>query len=224
MQTTHFTTAHEVTVQAGDAALGGSLVLPEHAEGLVAFAHGSGSSRFSSRNRYVADVLNQAGLGTLLVDLLTGDEDALDQRTRELRFDIELLSGRMTGILDWVGTQSSLQGLPVGLFGASTGAAAALNAAAARPAQVCALVSRGGRPDLAPEALPRVSCPTLLIVGGNDRTVIDLNERAASQLEALHELYIVPGASHLFEETGALEQVAKRARGWFLRYLCGHGQ
>lgn len=216
--------SREITVLAGEIALDGNLAVPDHAGGIVAFAHGSGSSRFSSRNRYVAGVLNQAGLATLLFDLLTAEEEVIDQRTRRLRFDIGLLSRRMIGAVDWLVEQPILQGLPIGLFGASTGAAAALNAAAARPQQVSAVVSRGGRPDLASEALPHVGCPTLLIVGGNDSIVIELNQRAAKELAAPHELHIVPGATHLFEEPGKLEDVARLARDWFLRRFSGNEQ
>ncbi|MBN2701920.1 MAG: dienelactone hydrolase family protein [Methylothermaceae bacterium] len=209
--------SHELYVQAGETELAGNLTVPEHAKGVVAFAHGSGSSRFSARNRYVAGVLNEAGLATLLFDLLTDAEEVIDQRTRELRFDIGLLSQRMVDAIDWLLKQPVLGDLPVGLFGASTGAAAALNAAAARPEKVKAVVSRGGRPDLAPEALPLIQCPTLLIVGGNDPAVIEMNKQAANRLAAPHELDIVPGATHLFEEPGKLEEVARLARDWFLK-------
>ncbi|GAB4363956.1 MAG: dienelactone hydrolase family protein [Methylohalobius crimeensis] len=208
--------SHELYVQAGETELAGNLAVPEHAKGVVAFAHGSGSSRFSARNRYVAGVLNEAGLATLLFDLLTDAEEVIDQRTRALRFDIGLLSQRMVDAVDWLLTQPVLRDLPVGLFGASTGAAAALNTAVARPEKVKAVVSRGGRPDLAPEALPLVRCPTLLIVGGNDPAVIEMNKQAANRLIAPHELNIVPGATHLFEEPGKLEEVARLARNWFV--------
>ncbi|WP_022948717.1 dienelactone hydrolase family protein [Methylohalobius crimeensis] len=208
--------SHELYVQAGETELAGNLAVPEHAKGVVAFAHGSGSSRFSARNRYVASVLNEAGLATLLFDLLTDAEEVIDQRTRALRFDIGLLSQRMVDAVDWLLKQPVLGDLPVGLFGASTGAAAALNTAAARPEKVKAVVSRGGRPDLAPEALPLVRCPTLLIVGGNDPAVIEMNKQAANRLIAPHELDIVPGATHLFEEPGKLEEVARLARDWFV--------
>ena len=209
----------EVTIRAGSVALEGTLRLPGPAHGLVVFAHGSGSSRFSTRNRYVAEYLNEVGLATLLFDLLTAREQEVDDRTGELRFDIGLLGGRLTGVLDWVGTQPVIRGLPVGLFGASTGAAAALNAAAARPQPVAAVVSRGGRPDLAQASLALVRAPTLLIVGGLDDVVIGLNQQAAAQLRCEHRLEIVPGASHLFEESGKLESVARLARSWFERYL-----
>ncbi|XSG86614.1 MAG: dienelactone hydrolase family protein [Methylohalobius sp. ZOD2] len=213
----HTIQSHELYVQAGETELAGNLTVPEHAKGVVAFAHGSGSSRFSARNRYVAGVLNEAGLATLLFDLLTDAEEVIDQRTRELRFDIGLLSQRMVDAIDWLLTQPVLRDLPVGLFGASTGAAAALNAAAVRPEKVKAVVSREGRPDLVPEALPLVQCPTLLIVGGNDPAVIEMNKQAANRLVAPHELDIVPGATHLFEEPGKLEEVARLARDWFVK-------
>jgi putative phosphoribosyl transferase len=205
----------EQDVTAGEAEA--ALVVPDDARGLVVFAHGSGSSRFSPRNRYVAGVLEDAGLATLLVDLLTGAEEQLDLRTREHRFDIDLLSGRVGGALRWA---VSL-GLPIGLFGASTGAAAALLAAAREPETVRAVVSRGGRPDLAGPALADVRAPTLLVVGGRDDVVLDLNRRARDAMTqaAAVELEVVPGATHLFEERGALERVAELARDWFRRYL-----
>jgi pimeloyl-ACP methyl ester carboxylesterase len=209
----------DVTVRAGEAALGGAFSIPEHAQGVVLFAHGSGSSRFSPRNRFVADFLNEGGLATLLLDLLTAEESEIDERTGELRFDIELLSDRLTGAIDWLAARPETRELGIGIFGASTGAAAALNAAAARPARVAAVVSRGGRPDLAMAALPRVSAPTLLIVGGLDGPVIGMNRRAAEALSCEHHLEIVPGATHLFEEPGKLEQVAQLARQWFLRHM-----
>ncbi len=209
----------EIVIQAGEVGLPAFLAVPESARGIVLFVHGSGSSRFSSRNRYVAEVLNEGGLATLLFDLLTPEEHAVDVVTAELRFDIGLLSHRTIAALDWLAAEPQLSALPVGLFGASTGAAAALNAAAARPDQVRAVVSRGGRPDLALSALPEVRAPTLLIVGGLDEPVIKMNEEAARHLEAPWELVIVEGATHLFEEPGALEQVAALARDWFLRHL-----
>lgn len=212
----------EVKVKAGETQLDGNLSVPDHARGLVVFAHGSGSSRFSSRNRYVANVLNEAGLATLLFDLLTDAEESIDQRTGELRFDIDLLSERMNATIDWLADQDAVADLPIGLFGSSTGAAAALNAAANRPQRVAAVVSRGGRPDLALEALPRVKAPTLLIVGGNDTVVIEMNQQAADKLEAPHKLHIVPGATHLFEEPGKLEQVARLACDWFIRHFSDH--
>ncbi len=213
------TPVREILIQAGEVGLPAFLAVPESARGIVLFVHGSGSSRFSSRNRYVAEVLNEGGLATLLFDLLTPEEHAVDVVTAELRFDIGLLSHRTIATLDWLAAEPRLSALPVGLFGASTGAAAALNAAAARPDQVRAVVSRGGRPDLALSALPEVRAPTLLIVGGLDEPVIKMNEEAASHLEAPWELVIVEGATHLFEEPGALEQVAALARDWFLRHL-----
>ncbi len=210
---------NEVLVKAGDVSLPGTLTLPEAAQGLVVFVHGSGSSRFSSRNRYVAEVLNQGHLATLLFDLLTPDEHEIDIVSREFRFDIELLSLRTVATLDWLVQQTQLKALGTGLFGASTGAAAALNAAAARPQQVGAVVSRGGRPDLALPALSQVEAPTLLIVGGWDEPVIEMNREASRALGSPWRLEIVPGASHLFEEPGTLEQVAALARDWFLQYL-----
>ena len=211
----------EVSVASTGTELAGMLTLPDPAVGLVLFAHGSGSSRFSRRNRYVADVLVDAGLATLLFDLLTAAEERIDALDRSLRFDIPLLSRRLIGAIDWAGRQPELAGLRIGLFGASTGAAAALAAAAARPDVVGAVVSRGGRPDLAPEALPLVSSPTLLIIGGRDPEVLRLNRQAATQLHVAHALEVVPGATHLFEEPGALEQAAQLARDWFLRQLAG---
>jgi pimeloyl-ACP methyl ester carboxylesterase len=184
-------------------------------------AHGSGSSRFSSRNRYVAGILNDGGLATLLFDLLTDEENKIDIYTRELRFDIDLLSRRMVATLDWLGGETAVNELPIGLFGASTGAAAALNAAAERPARVAAVVSRGGRPDLAMAALPKVQSPTLLIVGGLDFQVIEMNRAAEAALNAPCQVEIVEGATHLFEEPGTLEQVAVLARDWFLEHLHG---
>jgi len=209
----------EIVIHAGEVGLPAFLAVPESARGIVLFVHGSGSSRFSSRNRFVAKVLNEGGLATLLFDLLTPEEHAVDVVTAELRFDIGLLSHRTIAALDWLAAEPRLSALPVGLFGASTGAAAALNAAAARPDQVRAVVSRGGRPDLALSALPEVRAPTLLIVGGLDEPVIKMNEEAANHLQAPWELVIVEGATHLFEEPGALEQVAALARDWFLRHL-----
>jgi putative phosphoribosyl transferase len=205
----------------GQPALDGFLALPEDAAGLVVFVHGSGSSRFSPRNRFVADTLNAAGLGTLLFDLLTAEEQVEDERTTALRFDIPLLAARLVRVVDWLGEETWARDLPLGLFGASTGAAAALIGAAERPRNVHTVVSRGGRPDLAGDALPRVQAPTLLIVGGRDGVVIDLNEAAAAQLQAPHRVAIVAGATHLFEEAGALEEVARLASAWFKHYLRG---
>jgi putative phosphoribosyl transferase len=206
-------------VPAAGVVLGADVVVPEPAHGLVLFAHGSGSSRHSPRNRYVAGELQEAGLATVLADLLTPEEEQFDARTGALRFDIGLLAERVAALTDWVVGQEQLAGLGVGLFGASTGAAAALAAAAARPASVGAIVSRGGRPDLAGGLLRLVRQPTLLIVGERDTTVLDLNRRALEELGGEAALEIVPGASHLFEEPGALEEVARLARDWFVRHL-----
>ena len=200
-------------------AVAGDLRFPERARGLVAFAHGSGSSRHSPRNRLVADVLHEAGLGSLLLDLLTLGEERVDVRTREFRFDIRLLADRLLAAMDELEQVSETATLPLGLFGASTGAAAALLAAAERPSAVRAVVSRGGRPDLAGDALPRVAAPTLLLVGGLDEVVIALNRGAAAQMRCPHEVSIVRGATHLFEEPGTLEEVARRSAGWFVRFL-----
>lgn len=209
----------DVIVQAERTLLEGNLTLPKGAKGLVVFAHGSGSSRFSPRNRYVAQTFNEAGLATLLFDLLTSEEHAVDQKTRELRFDIDLLSRRLIGAVDWAQIQPDTQSLRIGLFGASTGAAAALIAAAKRPHRVKAVVSRGGRPDLAGNALPEVEAPTLLIVGGEDTLVIELNRQAGGRLKGPYRIEIVPGATHLFEEPGKLEEVARLAGEWFNQYL-----
>lgn len=201
--------------------LDGDLAGTAGARGLVLFAHGSGSSRHSPRNRFVADALGEGGLATLLVDLLTPEEEQVDLRSRHLRFDIELLAGRLDGIARWLQEQPDTSALPIGLFGASTGGGAALVAAARRPELVGAVVSRGGRPDLAGDALPRVQAPTLLIVGGLDTDVIELNRQAYEQLPGPKHLEIVPGASHLFEEPGTLERVAELARDWFVAHLGG---
>jgi putative phosphoribosyl transferase len=208
-----------VEITAGHAALPGDLSLPRNATGLVIFAHGSGSSRWSPRNRQVAETLNAAGLGTLLFDLLTPEEAFIDNQTGEMRFDIGLLSERITAVVDWLGEQETTAAMPLGLFGASTGAAAALNGAAARPGRVSALVSRGGRPDLAVEALPQVQCPVLLIVGGNDTEVLELNRQAAERIPAPHALEVISGATHLFEEPGTLDEVARLAADWFRRHF-----
>jgi putative phosphoribosyl transferase len=208
-----------VRITAGPVILEGNLNLPEGARGIVLFAHGSGSSRHSPRNRYVAQLLNQAKFATLLVDLLTAEEEAIDLRTAQLRFDIGLLAARLAGVTDWLVQYPDTEALQIGYFGASTGAAAALVAAAERPAAIGAVVSRGGRPDLAGPYLPRVQAPTLLIVGGNDFQVIELNRAAFAQLRCEKELVIVPGATHLFEEPGALDQVAQLAREWFQKHL-----
>jgi putative phosphoribosyl transferase len=209
----------DVSVAFEGLSLAGFLAVPEPAQGLVVFAHGSGSSRFSRRNRFVAETLNEAGIATLLFDLLRPEEEIIDQYTREFRFDIDLLTHRLNGAIDWAGQKRATAALPIGLFGASTGAAAALNAAAARGEKVAAVVSRGGRPDLASEHLAQVKAPTLLIVGGEDDVVIELNRQAAAQLSVEHRLEIIPGATHLFEEAGKLEQVANLARDWFLHYF-----
>ena len=208
-----------VQVTANGVTLEGNLGIPPNVRGMVLFAHGSGSSRHSPRNNYVADQLNEGGLATLLIDLLTGEEDEIDRRTRELRFDIPLLAGRLVGATDWLLAQDETRHLPLGYFGASTGAAAALIAAARRPDVARAVVSRGGRPDLAKDALPDVRAPTLLIVGGKDTPVIDMNKSALGRLHCQKRLEIVPGATHLFEEPGKLETVARLARDWFWRYL-----
>jgi dienelactone hydrolase len=208
-----------VRVSAGPVTLGGDLGVPEGSEGIVLFAHGSGSSRHSPRNRYVAQLLREGGLATLLIDLLTADEEAVDLRTRHLRFDIALLAERLVGATDWLTTNADTRHLRIGYFGASTGAAAALVAATERPGVIGAIVSRGGRPDLAGPFLPRVQAPTLLIVGGNDVPVIQMNREALARLRVEAKLAIVPGATHLFEEPGALEVVARMAREWFLRHL-----
>jgi putative phosphoribosyl transferase len=200
------------------------LYVPSSATGLIIFAHGSGSSRFSSRNRAVATSLHTRRFGTLLLDLLTRDEEAIDARGGEFRFDIDRLSARMIAATDWVTSREDLAPLPIGYFGASTGAAAALTAAAERPGSARAVVSRGGRPDLAGAALAMVAAPTLLIVGGHDEPVLDLNREAMERMHGAHvELAIVPGATHLFAEPGALAQVEKFAGEWFLRYLTGGG-
>jgi dienelactone hydrolase len=212
-------TERTVTVPDHTVDLQGTLDIPATARGVVLFAHGSGSSRFSTRNRYVARVLREAGLATLLLDLLSSAEEQVDLVTRHLRFDIPLLASRLVNAIDWLGSNDSTAALPVGLFGASTGGGAALVAAAARPNRVSAVVSRGGRPDLAGAALPDVHAPTLLLVGERDEMVIDLNEKARAQMSAPVELVIIPRATHLFEEAGTLEQVAAHARDWFLRYM-----
>jgi pimeloyl-ACP methyl ester carboxylesterase len=212
-----------IAISAGGARLLGDLTLPAEPRGLVVFAHGSGSSRMSPRNRAVAQALVDTGLATLLMDLLTGEEEAVDLRTRHLRFDVELLGQRVVATVDALGSEPGLGALPVGTFGASTGAAAALIAAADRPERVHAVVSRGGRPDLAGDALARVTAPTLLIVGERDPQVLRLNREAQALLAGESRLEVVPGATHLFEEPGALERVAALAREWFLRHLGAAG-
>lgn len=213
------TTTSDVVIPADGVFLGGTLSVPAGAIGVVAFAHGSGSSRFSRRNQGVACTLNQRGLATLLFDLLGEEENERDAVTAEYRFDIPLLAMRLGYGMDWLLRQPETEALPVGLFGASTGAAAALIAAAQHPARVKAVVSRGGRPDLAGEALGRVLAPTLLVVGGADAPVITLNQQAARMLRCPHQLVIVPGATHLFEEPGTLEEVARLAAEWFGQHL-----
>jgi dienelactone hydrolase len=199
--------------------LEGYLSMPTAAKGLVLFAHGSGSSRHSPRNRYVADVLNEGGLATLLIDLLNADEQEVDLQTGQLRFDIPFLANRLVAITHWLRDQAQVSGLKIGLFGASTGAAAALVTAAELPRLIHAVVSRGGRPDLAGDKVERVEAPTLAIVGGNDPVVLELNRRTLMRMHCVKALHVIPGAGHLFEETGALEEVAKLARAWFAEEL-----
>lgn len=212
-------TERTVEIPAGQVRLPADVVLPARASGLVLFAHGSGSGRHSPRNRRVAGELREAGLATVLVDLLTPEEERVDSRTAELRFDIGLLANRVSALTSWLVDHEPTRGLPVGLFGASTGAAAALVAAAAHPEEVSAVVSRGGRPDLAGDDLRAVLQPTLLIVGGRDDLVVELNRRAQKALAGEARLEVVPGATHLFPEPGALEEVARLAADWFVRHL-----
>jgi putative phosphoribosyl transferase len=212
--------ANDVVVPAGEVSLPGDLVVPDAAVGIVLFAHGSGSGRLSPRNRLVAETLNESRIGTLLIDLLTPEEERIDRVTGELRFDIGLLAERVTGGVDWL--RDAYPGLAIGLFGASTGAAAALVTAAERLQDVVAVVSRGGRPDLAGSALSKVRAPTLLIVGGNDPVVLELNEQARERFTSMSELVVIPGATHLFEEPGALEEVARLAARWFRRAFAAH--
>lgn len=209
----------EMQIQAEGAIVTGDFDIPIEAIGVVAFAHGTGSGRFSPRNQHVAAILRDRGIGTLLMDLLTEEEEKIDLSTAHLRFDIGLLADRLTSAVDWLSETASTSGLPVGLFGASTGAAAALVAAARRHELVRAVVSRGGRPDLASETLPEVRAATLLIVGGRDQQVLELNEAAMEQMTADVQFEVVPGASHLFEEPGALEIVASLAADWFWKHL-----
>jgi dienelactone hydrolase len=212
--------AHSLEINVGPLTLQGDLVVPGGARGVVLFAHGSGSGRHSPRNRYVAGVLQQQGVATLLLDLLTEEEEEVDQEKAHLRFDIGLLAGRLLGATDWLREQPQTADLPVGYFGASTGGGAALVAAAKRPAAVAAVVSRGGRPDLAGPYLPRVQAPTLLIVGGADTVVLRLNDAALEQLGVRDkQLVTVPGATHLFEEPAALEEVARLAADWFVGHF-----
>ncbi len=209
--------ARDVQIRSGTVVLQGDLSIPSGAQGVVMFAHGSGSSRHSPRNQFVAQTIGEAGVGTLLFDLLTKEEEAVDEHTRHLRFDIGLLAGRLIDATYWL--KGDLSHLNVGFFGSSTGGGAALVAAAELGENVGAVVSRGGRPDLAGDALPEVKCPTLLIVGGLDYPVIEMNQEAFSRLRCEKELKIVPGATHLFEEPGTLEQVARFAANWFQRHL-----
>lgn len=214
-----FSESSTVSIPAGEYAIQGDLTLPASAQGAVIFAHGSGSSRHSPRNKYVAEVLNLGGLATLLIDLLTAEEELADMRTAEYRFDIPLLADRLLAATDWAAKVPSIANMAVGYFGASTGAAAALVAAAKRPQRISAVVSRGGRPDLAADSLEKVAAPTLLIVGEFDRDVIVLNRHAAKVMRAPTEIRIVRGATHLFEEEGALEQVASLVTEWFQKHL-----
>jgi putative phosphoribosyl transferase len=212
----------EVLIDAGNVSLEGTLALPKDAEAVVLFAHGSGSSRHSPRNRYVAEVLQSQGIGTLLFDLLTREEEPIDEYSRALRFDIPLLAQRLTGATRWLTERPDMQGTHLGYFGASTGAAAALVSAAELQGTIGAVVSRGGRPDLAGEALSSVRAPTLLIVGGDDEPVIGMNREALARLGCRDKkLVIVPGATHLFEEPGTLEEVARLAANWFTQHLAG---
>lgn len=211
--------SREVTIPAEGISLIGNLDIPEGAQGMVLFAHGSGSGRHSPRNRFVAEILREAGMGTLLLDLLSVEEERADARTGQLRFDITFLAGRLLRAMDWLSENPATRALPIGLFGSSTGAGAALVAAAKRPDLVRAVVSRGGRPDLARESLRDVQAPTLLIVGGDDVPVIGMNREAMTQMSVRTELEIIPGATHLFEEAGALEKVSELAAGWFRENL-----
>lgn len=210
--------SRSVAIAVGGAALAGDLSVPSNPAGMIVFAHGSGSSRLSPRNRVVANSLVEDGFATLLFDLLTQDEEIAERHTRHLRFNIALLADRLVGALEWVSQHPRLASLPLGLFGASTGAAAAL-IAATRRWDIGAVVSRGGRPDLAGDALPRVHCPTLLIVGGADRTVVELNRRAQGHMTATSEMHVLPNAGHLFEEPGAMREVVEAASAWFTQHL-----
>lgn len=213
-------TEQDVSIQAGTVTLEGTLGLPKDASAVVLFAHGSGSSRHSPRNRYVAKVLRAAAVGTLVFDLLTGEEESIDEVSGEIRFNIPFLANRLADATRWLMNQPDMRKMRLGYFGASTGAAAALVAAAELGEKIGAMVSRGGRPDLAGGALPRVAAPTLLIVGGNDEPVIGMNREAMKELgSAVKKIVIVPGATHLFEEPGTLEEVARLAADWFSRYL-----
>jgi putative phosphoribosyl transferase len=216
------TAEESVVIRVANGAIEADLRVPADAQGLVIFAHGSGSSRFSRRNRAVAEFLDRQRFATLLVDLLTHAEEVVDMQTRQHRFDIELLGRRVVVATNWTQDRDDLRALPIGYFGASTGAAAAIIGAAARPALVRAVVSRGGRPDLAGDALSELAAPTLLIVGGNDEPVIEMNTDAMRQITADVALEIVPGATHLFEEPGTLDQVMELAASWFRRHLVAH--
>ena len=213
----------EVHVSIGSVTLEGNIFIPKNAHGIVLFAHGSGSSRHSPRNKYVAEVLNKSGLATLLIDLLTQEEEKIDDQTAQLRFDIDFLAQRLIGATDWLLKNNETKNLNIGYFGASTGAAAALVAASSDSNVVKAVVSRGGRPDLAGPVLHKVKSPTLLIVGGNDYPVIDMNQEAFDKLKTEKKMVIVPGATHLFEERGTLEVVARLAADWFSIYLTKKG-
>jgi len=215
----HYTEVRSVLVSTDSIKLHADLTIPKNAEGIVLFAHGSGSSRYSPRNKYVAQVLQKAGLATLLIDLLTEEEEKVDDYTAHLRFDIGLLAKRLAGTTNWIIKNSDTKNLSIGYFGASTGAAAALVASVDCPVAISAIVSRGGRPDLAGPVLPRVKAPTLLIVGGNDSPVIEMNEEALNLLKIEKKIVIVPDATHLFEEPGTLEQVARLAADWFVTHL-----
>lgn len=217
-------TAMPVHIALEEASLHGDLQIPENPTGLVIFVHGSGSSRFSPRNRQVARTMNRQHLATLLLDLLAEEEQKIDAKTMQFRFDVPMLAARSTLVANWAEKQPQLHGLPIGLFGASTGAAAALITAAALGSQISAVVSRGGRPDLAAERLREVKAPTLLIVGGEDHTVLELNRKAMERMQCVTRLHVVPGATHLFEEHGALEEVQKVAAEWFIEHLTAKQQ
>jgi putative phosphoribosyl transferase len=209
----------EIKIPVSNVHVEGNLIVPSGAKGLVVFAHGSGSSRFSPRNEYIAKEFNRASMGTLLFDLLTLNEERQDMITGEYRFNIDLLADRLVGVTEWLKNDAPSKGLALGYYGASTGAAAALIAAARLPNDVTAVVSRGGRPDLARQYLPDVKAPTLLLVGGWDEEVIELNKQAQTKMTNENKLVIIPGATHLFEESGKLEEVAKLSTDWFMRYL-----
>jgi pimeloyl-ACP methyl ester carboxylesterase len=219
MTTFTFNTDQSITIPSKAKYLSGQLYIPTKASGLVLFVHGSGSSRFSKRNQFVAHQLNQANLATLLFDLLTPEEDKIDNVTREYRFDIDLLTSRLVDVTNWCQLQPTLKSLKIGYFGASTGAAAALIAASILQKNVCAVVSRGGRPDLAGDSLRQVSAPTLLIVGELDEIVIQLNLSAMVPMQCIKQLEVIPGATHLFEEAGALEKVSHLAKAWFIKFF-----